>query len=641
MCGFLGWFGCAPLASDSAAAPFLASCLRHRGPDATGMVWSERGTVMQARTWTGGPLPETMLIHNRLAIIDLSDGGYQPMSSDRRWWLAYNGEVYNHPELRAELRKEGHAFRSDSDTEVVLRALTAWGPLALQRFVGMFALALWDTQRRTLLLARDHFGIKPLYYARWRRGLAFASEIKALLALPGFERRAYPQGVYDYLRFGDTDHGVETMFAGIRQLSAGSWTRATVEDEELEPLRRFWVPGQTPQARPISFGSAADELRERFLENVRLHLRSDVPVGAALSGGIDSSAIVCGMRHVAPELPLHAFSYVAADAALSEEHWVDQVGRSTGARVHKVRADGAELARDLDQLILAQDEPFGSTSIYAQFRVFAHASAQGVPVMLDGQGADELLGGYKPYIAARAASLARQRRYGELLRFILNARHRIGTSSTRFLALSLGYLLPPRVQEALRRYTGQGAAPEWIQSHWFAERGVTPGDLRYVEGDEVLRRQLVYSASRSPLPHLLRYEDRNSMTWSVESRVPFLTAGLADFLLGLPEAYMVSPDGTTKALFRAAMRGIVPDPILNRRDKIGFATPERSWMRALSPTIDGVLTGDTLESVPVLAPAAVHREWSAIMSGRQAYDFRVWRWFNLVRWAHLFNVSFD
>jgi asparagine synthase (glutamine-hydrolysing) len=635
MCGFAGWFTNQGERVDTSLLERLGACLHHRGPDDRGLHVSDQASPGNTLV---GTACQAALVHNRLSIIDLSECGHQPMYSDGgRYGIIFNGEIFNYRELRAELQALGHSFRSGSDTEVLLRSYQQWGAACLERLVGMFAFAVLDTATERLFLARDFFGIKPLYYCRWRGGIAFASEIKALLSLPGVERVANPQRIYDYLRFGLTDHGDETMFEGIRQLPAAHYLELRSGVGVPEPVR-YWR--LEPEVREISFRSAADEVREHFLDNLRLHLRSDVPVGAALSGGIDSSAIVAGMRYLEPDLDLHVFSYVADDPRLSEERWVDLVGHATRARVHKVRARPEEMVRDLDSLIRTQDEPFGTTSIYAQFRVFRLAHETGIKVMLDGQGADELLGGYRPFLAARAASLIRQGRWAELLRFVRTGSRALGHNELSMLHYLAGMLLPDGAQEAVRKLTGAGAAPRWLRGGWFRERGVRIGSMGYIAGREVLRGQLLRQIQETSLPMLLRYEDRNSMAWSVESRVPFLTPGLAELILSLPEQHIITPNGTSKAVFRAAMRGIVPDAVLDRTDKIGFATPEATWMAAVTPHVEAALESETAAHCGALNLPRVRQEWEAIRAGRRPYDYRVWRWLNLVRWAELLEVEF-
>lgn len=639
MCGIAGFVGAPGRAVDAVRG--WGACLAHRGPDDLGLAEWRAGTLVTHRDPAAiAPDSEVVLWHRRLSILDLSPAGAQPMSTaDGRWHLVLNGEIYDYLELREELEREGVRFRSRSDTEVLLEAFARRGPALLPRLTGMFAFAALDTVERRLYLARDAFGIKPLVWSRGPWGFAFASEPKALLALPEVSREVDPQRVYDYLRFGLTDHGDGTLLAAVRQLPAAHWMEVPLDGGEPSAPVRWWTPGAGAHT-PGSFEQAATRVRECFLDSVRLHLRSDVPVGAALSGGIDSSAIVMAMRAVAPDLDLHTFSYVADDPRLSEERWVDLVGRACGAHVHRIVAGPDDLLADLDPLLAAQDEPFGSTSLYAQHRVFRAAREHGVTVMLDGQGADELLGGYTPFVAARLASLVRAGRLVEAVRFLQRASSGPARGA---LALWAGeFLVPPAMQAPLRALVGQELSPSWLDASWFRARGVRLAPAKYTHGDgaEVLRAQLVRATTWSSLPMLLRYEDRNSMAHSIESRVPFLTTRLADLLLSLPEEYLVDRDGTTKAVFRRAMRGLVPDAVLDRRDKIGFATPEAAWRRALRPRLEARFAAAAAEGVPVFRHEALARAFATAVERGDSRDFRPWRWFNLLEWAHRIGARF-
>jgi asparagine synthase (glutamine-hydrolysing) len=632
MCGIAGYV----TGSDPRpVAAFQASVLRtlaHRGPDDAG--W------LTDREVGSGDMPGDPgrwgLLHRRLAILDLSALGHQPMvSPDGRYAITFNGEIYNYVELRRELEKGGVCVASQSDTEVLLQAYARWGPACLPRLVGMFALAITDRDRRRMFLARDPFGIKPLYYARPGGGFAFASEIKALR--PVVSGRVRPSRLFDYLRDGLTDDGGGTLLKDVHQLPAAHWMEVDLDTGTPTEPRRYWDIDLDRRA-DLSFPEAVARIRELFLDSVRLHLRSDVPVGAALSGGIDSSAIVAAMRAVEPRADLHTFSFVADDPSIGEEQYADLAAKSAGATARKVRIEPGDLAADLDKLVASQDEPFGSTSIYAQYRVFRLAAEHKIKVMLDGQGADELLAGYHGYFPERLGTLLGRGEWLKAYSFARRASKRSGVGGqTALLARGLKRLLPGRVQSRGRAMLGRSA---WLNGQWFADRGVDDAvEVRPGRRKDQLRERLYHTLTRTSLPMLLRYEDRNSMAWSIESRVPFLTPALAEFVLSLPEEYLISPYGVTKHVFREAMRGIVPDAILDRRDKIGFATPEKKWLQELGPWV-----GDTLARVsriPALDAAAVDREWRAVLAGTKTFDWRVWRWVNLVRWAEAGDVRFE
>ena len=548
--------------------------LKHRGPDDAGLLCHHQGKVdLKQGENHKDFVADVVLVHCRLSILDLSEAGWQPMGTpEGRYYIVFNGEIYNYLELRDELEALDYQFCSHSDTEVLLAAYAQWGAQGLNRLVGMFALAILDVQKRKLFLARDFFGIKPLYYTYYRSGIAFASEIKALLALSGVSRQVNPQRLYDYLCFGLTDHGEETLFADIRQLPAAHYMEVSLENPQAARPVRYWQV-DLHQGNTLSFDAAAERLRELFLQNVRLHLRSDVPVGAALSGGIDSSSIVMAMRYLEPDLDIHAFSYIANGSPVNEEHWIDIVGAAANIAVHKVGPNPEELVADLEHLIGVQEEPFISTSIYAQHRVFKRAREAGIKVMLDGQGADELLGGYFSYIPYRIGSLLSHGRLLEALRLSCNASRLPRVSALSLWPQTMSALLPLSLKISLRHWMKKDRIPPWLNAAWFKEWGVVAKNPFYSSRRELLKEALHISLAQEGLFQLLHYEDRNSMAFSIESRVPFLTPALVNFVFSLPEAYLLTTDGTTKAVFRKAMRGIVPSAILDRRDKIGFATP--------------------------------------------------------------------
>jgi asparagine synthase (glutamine-hydrolysing) len=559
---------------------------------------------------------------------------------DRRYWIVFNGEIYNYLELQKELEALGYSFVSRSDTEVLLAAYAAWGVQALLRLVGMFAFAILDVQRRKVFLARDFFGVKPLYYTYWRGGFLFASEIKALLELPGVSREVNPQRLYDYLKSGITDYGGETFFKEIKQLSAAHYIEVSLDHPQGAQPVRYWQIDLT-QRTELSFDETVVRLRELFLENISLHLRSDVPVGAALSGGIDSSSIVMAMRYLNRHLDIHTFSYVPDDSRLSEEHWVDIVSTESHAIVHKTKPNPNELVADLEKLIDVQGEPFISTSMYAQCRVFQLAHEAGIKVMLDGQGADELLGGYYDYIIARIGSMLRQGQWVEAMQLSYNCSRLPGTGISWLLPRIMGFSVPSPLYKPLQRWLKRDLTPSWLNLSWFNERGVAAQSPSYRGGKALLKEDLCRTLTETSLPCLLRYEDRNSMAFSIESRVPFLTPALVTFIFTLPEEYLISQDATTKAVFRKALRGIVPDVILNRRDKIGFLTPEKDWLFGLSAWVEQVLTSETARHILAIDPQEVRREWNEMLAGHRSFNSWMWRLVNMVMWMQICAVHLE
>lgn len=622
MCGIAGgfWTG-----SEKSIEPRLTAalqCLKHRGPD-------DRGWIVER--CPGGVVA---FGQNRLSIIDLSSGGHQPMlSHDQKFAIVFNGEIYNYRELREQLRAIGCQFRSESDTEVLLTAWAVWGRACLVRLEGMFAFAIHDRQSNKLICARDSFGIKPLFYHQSEGDFAFASELKGLLALRGGRSRPDLQRAYDYLVHGDYDSQERTFVEGMSHLLPGAFIEIDLGARKIAEPELWWKP-PIRETFKSSFEDAAEAVREQFLHNIRLNLRSDVPLGAALSGGIDSSAVVCAIRHVEPSIPIHTFSYIAKGSDVSEERWVDLVNEKVNAVSNKVSASALDLVQDLDALIAAQGEPFGSTSIYAQYRVFRLAREKGITVTLDGQGADELLAGYHGYPGQRLLSLYENGNYLAMHNFARRWSEWPGRSYDRAWMYLGRSVFPDDLYSRARKILGRDFQPAWLKTDMLHEAGVSFRELRPVRLPENRSRrvieQLAYSLTKRGLPHLLRHGDRNSMAFSIESRVPFLTIPMAELLLSLPENYLISNEGETKRVFRAAMRGIVPDEILDRRDKIGFETPERDWLLSIAPVLREWLL-DSGE-VPFLDPTELVAGFDAIVSGRVPFSWQLWRWINYVRW---------
>jgi asparagine synthase (glutamine-hydrolysing) len=628
MCGILGSFVVDPLKQSVLKFERGLEKLRHRGPDDKGV---------KKINLCGS---ELTLGHTRLSIIDLSLGGHQPrVSKCGRYTLVFNGEIFNYRELRNELREIGFSFQSESDTEVLLAAWIAWGQGCLTRLIGMFAFVIFDRVEVTLYCARDSFGIKPFFYCQDHGSLYFGSEIPAIIEIS--EKRLTPnyQSGYDYLVSGLYDKSSDTFFDGVKQLLPGHLLYVKLDEkQEISTSRWFWP--NIEQTSSLSYQDAAERLRALFLESVRLHLRSDVPVGAALSGGLDSSAIVCAMRYIEPRMPIHTFSFVDRSSRLNEEHWIDVVNASCDAIPHKVQITHDNWISDLDDLIFAQGEPFGSTSIYAQYCVYRHAKELGVTVTLDGQGADELLAGYSGFPAQRMLSMFSSGQPIDALRFLAAWREWPGRSISSPLKQLLSPLVPAKLLGLARKLDGREPLPDWINSKFVDDIGIDRLSRKHELSIDIPSGRHLMNTLRNALTgyglnELLRHGDRNSMRWSVESRVPFLNPNIAHFLLSLPEEYLISNQGETKHIFRTAMQGIVPEEILMRRDKIGFESPETEWLVAARLPIERML--QTAGTVPILDATYCKRLISGFMRGDRKNNSRqAWRIINYIRWHNAF-----
>ena len=627
MCGLIG----AIVSRDAPVSGLDAglAALRHRGPN------------HQDRTLIALGGRDVWLGHTRLSVIDLSQNANQPMhSDDGRFVLVFNGEIYNYIELRAELRALGVEFRTTSDTEVLLKSWAQWGQGCLERLDGMYAFVVLDTVGGTLTCVRDPFGIKPFFHAITDGGFYFASELPAILrAMPS---RVVPnlQRAYDYLVHGDYDSSPATFIDGIEHLMPGHLMVVDVAGNKVRELRHWWRPAIVQTSR-LSFADAADSVREQFLGNIRRQLRSDVPLGAALSGGIDSSAVVCAIRHLEPDIPIHTFSFVASNSDVSEEFWIDLVNSHADAIPHKVHATAADFVRDIDDVVAAQGEPFGSTSIYAQYGVFRLARENGITVTLDGQGADELLAGYSGYPGYRVLSLMSEGRALDAFRFV-RAWHQWPGRSYKAIGLDVARtLLPDATYARVRSMFGRDFTPAWLNVDHFREAGIGFAEPRLDMYESpprgrTLMSRLASSLQYRGLPSLLRHGDRNSMRFSIESRVPFLSTQLCQLLYSLPEDYLISKGGETKSVFRAAMRGIVPDRVLDRKDKIGFATPEWDWFEKIAPIARGWLQ-ESVE-IPFLHRDQLVAQFNVALQQRRGSSWELWRLVNYVKWWNLISA---
>lgn len=617
--------------------------MTHRGPDDFGILCWDQGTVQSlTRDTADFRNTEVVFLHRRLSILDLNPSGWQPMgTSDGLAFISFNGEIYNYLELKKQLESLGHTFVSQSDTEVLLRSYLEWGINFLERLVGMFSFALLDTRQRKVFVVRDFFGIKPLFYMVQNHNFAFCSEIAPLLNLSNEKRLANAKVVSEYASYGTVDHGKDTFFRGIHRVLPGHYLEVSLDKPDAFTSHQYWAPDLS-QKIDLSFDAAAVHLRELFIDSVGLHLRSDVPIAAMLSGGIDSSSIVMAMTKIlGSKKSLNIFSYIASEKDISEEAWVDIVAKAAGSDVHKVRINAEDVVTDLKELIRAQQEPFGSTSIYAQYKIFQAMKARGLKVSLGGQGADELLAGYRRYGGGRLASLIKK---GDVLG-AAKLFHRLSALPNSTAKANLSFFVSAffstSVKNMMSALIGDPEIPPFLDKAWVKTQSIHMDRFPQFAGSEVMKQMLSDALTTSNLPQLLRYEDRNAMAFSVENRVPFITPRIADFLFSLPEHYLLSNGGTSKHLFREAMRGIVPDVILDRRDKIGFSTPERVWLMQLQKWVDDLFADPELgDRLPFLNVPHIRADWQQFKRTGQRFDWRFWRWINLIEWSREWNVDF-
>jgi asparagine synthase (glutamine-hydrolysing) len=580
----------------------MSAVMAHRGPDGEGF-YAGAGAGLAFR---------------RLAIIDLHQRSNQPLSLGP-WRLVLNGEIYNYVELREELRAHGHQFTTEGDAEVLLHAWDEWGEAALDRVNGMFAFGIWHEGDRRLTLACDPFGEKPLYWSEWGGRLVFASDIPAILEIRRDLGAARPEAIGSFLALGRMPAIDESFFTGIQRLPGSHllhWHDGRIE------VRRYWQPRQVDV--PPRLEDAAAELRELLRDSVRLRLRSDVPVGTSLSGGVDSSSIVTLCAELAGDHTRHAFTASFPGFTRDETGFARTVADVAGVVEHHIVAPTAsEVFDDLDAVVRDQQEPFGSLSIYAQWRVMRAAREAGIVVLLDGQGADELFAGYGGNAGWALRSLPPSTAAREV------AKGGFGAYDVAFAALA--GRLPQAVGRRLRRRATSPYIADEVRAA--ASHPPTPDDSDIAHGSPLVR-ELARQTFRTSLPALLRYADRDSMAHSREVRLPFLDRRVAEFAFSVPTTSIYSR-GVTKRVLREAMRGIVPDEILDRRDKVGFEPPQATWLshRAGIALAGDVLLDDGARSRGLYNEDAIRDD---VRAGAWRDHHAIWRAISVELWLRAF-----
>ncbi|HST03106.1 MAG TPA: asparagine synthase (glutamine-hydrolyzing) [Chloroflexia bacterium] len=623
MCGIAGIFNVDGRPSDREVLARMAAAIAHRGPDGERFYFDDASGIGFA--------------HRHLRIIDLSDAALQPMcNEDGSLWLIYNGEIYNYVELRPELEARGHRFSSHSDSETILHAYEEWGPDCLQRFNGMFAFALWDSHKRSLFIARDRVGVKPLYYW-WRNGtLAFASEIKALLQHPGITVTPYLPAVAQYMSAMYTV-GEQTWFAGINRLLPGHYMVVTPDGINI---RQWWdlpatedAPGAHPEQHYVK------QVRELLEDSVRLRLRSDVALGSHLSGGIDSSAIVALLsnRLAKSGERVRTFSGAFADGpGYDERKYVRQV-------VHRYKTDhretiptAADLPRLLERMVTHMDEPAAGPGILLQWAVCDLTKRSGVIVVNGGQGGDEAWGGYFGYIPAYLQTLVKQARrhpalYAELLRDTATLARR------PVLRRSLVNALRTRRRGRLQVDSELG---EWAGERFKCESA----DLAQAapEVSHTPRTPLadvMYYDLKWYLPALLQVEDRTSMAFGLESRAPLLDYRLLELSASVPAS--IRMEGLQmKHVLRDAVKDLLPPSIYNRTDKKGMPTPIAPWFRGeLAAWVESTLTSPQTLATGLFSPEYVRQALRTHQAGQKDASLELWKMLNVVTWWKVFIES--
>ena len=582
MCGITGQWRLDGRPVDPISLKRMNEAIAHRGPDDDGFVLFDEDSLTPVPVYSSDRMrPSRSFVagfgHRRLSILDLSAKGHQPMpSSDGTLWITYNGEIYNYIEIRKELEEHGFQFSSGTDTEVILYAYQKWGVDCLARFNGMFAFALFDCRKRELFCARDRFGIKPFYYFSNGDCLVFASEIKSILESGLVEAAPFYPAIGALLKYHVTDYGSETFFRDIHQIPPHHYmiisSRGIVTQSywDIDPANQYEDVTSLP----------AERFYHHLLSSIQLRLRSDVQVATCLSGGMDSSSIVCIANRELNQ-GLKAFSVVyEGEMPISEKRYIDRVLEYSETDGFFTQPNSQDVADILKKLIWHLDTPVTSIgAVTSQYFVMKLINESGIKVVLDGQGADEILGGYHTYFPFHLLSLLKQ---GQLMSFasnlrFLNRNSTWRTSTKSMIKKALIHILKPSAG-TINQYSDKILLTDEFARDNEEEIDSLVFSKNTKRFKNLLHDVLYQETLRVSLPMLLRYEDRMAMAHSVEARVPFLDFNLVEFIFSLPSEYKIR-NGRTKLVLRESMMGRVPDDVIQRNDKMGYCNPESFWLR--------------------------------------------------------------
>ena len=613
MCGIAGFTG----KKNEQLIQQMSQDMKHRGPDGDGFYIDD----------------QVSLLNRRLAIIDRR-GGDQPIyNEDKTVAVVYNGEIYNYLELRDTLEKAGHVFKTKSDTEVIVHGYEEWGNDCFDYFNGMFGIALYDIPKKRLILARDHFGIKPIYYAQTEKGVIFASEIKPILHSGYIEKKVNERILYRYLAYRIHDDQEETFFEGVYHLMPGQMLiveNNTISKHIFSTLEKdIDTAIEQKNTKPL-VKEDIDTFKDLFIDSIQRRLIAEVPVGTCLSGGLDSSSVVAVVNKLLSEHAKESesvgevqntFSAVFPGSTNNEEHYIDALLHTTKrVKSHKIRPKAEDFFDDLEDFIKTQEEPTISTGPYAQYAVMQEASKH-VTVLLDGQGADEMMAGYLPYYIVYLRQLLNNGEYLTLAAEIWSSRDIL--LSYLWYGISREFAIKTDVD--VRTLMPSTFSKKFTQEEFVVSRAN-------------LKKRLKEDIFQNSLPSLLRYEDKNSMRFSIEGRVPFLDFRLVRYLFSLPEEAIIK-NGWNKYALRKSMKDLLPSQIRNRRNKIGFTTPEHEWFMRMKNRIYGIFLSESFASRPYFNQTEVLQAFRKFIEGKNEDTLLFWRVLNVELWLREFIDS--
>jgi asparagine synthase (glutamine-hydrolysing) len=599
MCGINGYNW-----SDKTLIEEMNRVTENRGPD-------DRGIYIDGSITLG---------HTRLSIIDLSSNGHQPMSNETGTiWITYNGEVYNFQDLKGDLLNKGHSFKSNTDTEVLIHAYEEYGFNFINKLNGMWAFCLYDKSKGLLILSRDQFGIKPLYYYLDDKKIIFSSMIGAILR-HGIDTSPNDKAIMEYLAFNLEDHGTQTFFNNINSIPPDSLLIFDLNTKKCRFHRWY-----TPSYREIK---NKDELKELFIESVRLRTVSDVPIGSCLSGGIDSSAIVCTLDRLLNHT-FYTFSLIAPGSPLDESKYIKEIGKHAKIKQFFTTLSVDTFLNEFRDFLVTQEEPVIGLSPYAQYAVLKLAHEQGAKVLLDGQGGDEIFAGYEYYFGYLFYELLASLKWYTLAREMMLYTKNFKNFYPHKMFLFL--LLP----EFIKYPVWNKLLNTWINRQLLTAVCGNERDPRWKRMG--LREGLRLTLYSTAIPHLLRWEDKNSMRWSIETRPPFLDYLLVESAISMPSGTKLL-DGKTKVMFKEAMRDVLPEMIKNRKDKMGFEAPVSDFFRdvKVKKFCTDIINSESFKNRPYWDSEEVNKIFQSHFENKKDHGVTIWKFINLEMWLRTY-----
>ncbi|MEY4926857.1 MAG: asparagine synthase, partial [Bacteroidota bacterium] len=638
----------------------LSQRLQHRGPDGEGFLIIDNqnkitpcsGQQTPKSVVTNSLLPQQPkkklqecgenfrlgLLHRWLKIIDTNNSAFQPLCYEaQKFWLVFNGQIYNYQALRTELQGLGFAFATNTDTEVLLAAYRAWGTAMLSRLDGMWAFALYDSEKQQLFCARDRTGVKPFYYYKNDDIWAFSSEKKAFFELPNFKTSLNESAVFDYLVVGYTELETESLFKGIIELPAAHFLTFDLRNNDYTVARYYDFSYQKNYTffDKRQFKEAVETVENLLVDAVTLRTNAAVPIGICLSGGIDSSAIA-GIAHHENLLKFPLFTASMTGSRFDETAWAAKVAQKVGSPWHQVSPTAEGLLSNLETLVYVNDEPVLGAAAYNHFSLMHLAKQQNCTVLLDGQGADELFGGYPPHYAIGTFEALFHADFAAWHGNITSKAHSSFANKRDAFLLPLKLIAANGLDYFYKKAYKKSNAEYRLMRPDFWQNNLNRLDLLRNERPLQLNTLLHQQYTGGMLKLLLRTSDRNSMWHSIEMRTPFADSHkLAEYVMQLPASYKIR-NGISKHLLREAAQSYLPDAIYNRTDKIGFAPPEQEWLIALLPEIEPYLR----KSLPdFMDTDELIKNWKTIATNTPGADTRrLWRILNFAVWRQVFNL---